>query len=170
MSDLIIDRPGVKTVFKYGPVYCILDGEGYAVFTIDRESGRQEMYGQVTFSPFKAWETFWSRVDQVMQERLEMKFGPAKDGLWADPDEPGKYLTNLRSPIINKEYRQRCADLNGRYDSPLGDEARLRFDLDMLKKYGEHYPIPAALRWRAEGIKIQAGLAEYKKRHPQMVG
>ena len=170
MSDLIIDRPGVKTMFKYGPVYCVLDGEGYAVFVIDRESGQQQMYGQITFSPYKAWEMFWQKVDQVMMERLESKFGPAVGGLWADPDEPGKYITNLRSTIINKEYRQRCADLNGRYDSPLSEEDRWKFEIDMLNKYGEHYPVPPALRWRVEAIKIQHNMAEHKKRHPQQVG
>lgn len=169
MSDLIIDREGVKIVFKFGNVYCVQDGHGYAVFQIDRESGRQEIYGGVTLSPHKAWKMFWDKVDSVMMERLEMRFGLSEDGLWADPDLPGKYITNLRSSIINKEYRQRCCETNGRYDSPLNEEDRIQFDVDMLKKYGNHYPLPQALRWRAEGLRIQADVKAHEKRHPQQV-
>ncbi len=169
MDEFIVDKPGVKTMFKFGNIFCILDGEGYAVFRIDRAAGRQEMYGETTLSPHRAWEQFWDAVDTEMRQRLEDRFGPSVGGLWVDPDSTGRYVTNLKSPVIHREYQQRCADLNGRFDSPLNEEDRLKFEMDMIQKYGEHYPIPPALKWKVEGIKIQYGKAEYIKRHPQQV-
>ena len=169
MGELIIDREGVRTVFKFGSVYCILDGHGYAVFDIDRQSGRQEMYGETTLSPHRAWEQFWDKVDIAMREKLENSFGPAKDGTWVDPDSTGRYIVNIKSPPMRREYHQRCSEVNGRYDLPLDEYERLRFDVDMMDKYREHYPIPPALKWKAESIRIQFNRMEYEKRHPQQV-
>lgn len=75
--------------------------------------------------------------------------------IWADPRRADRYITNLRSNVMNEEYRRRCLAENGRADSPLTETQRMRFDLDMLDKYAEHFPLPDGLYWRVYTLRIQ---------------
>lgn len=75
--------------------------------------------------------------------------------IWADPKTLGRYITDLRVDLMQQEYRQRCLKENGRADSPLTEEQRLRFELDMLAKYATRYPLPEGLAWRAYTLQIQ---------------
>ena len=167
MSNLIVDKPNVKTLFHFGQYHCIQDGESYAVFIIDRASGRQELYGQPSLTLHRAWRQFWDAVDMAMQRRIEKVEANPATGIWADPDVEGKYITNISSPIIREEYTTRYQRDNGRADLPLNEDQRLCFEVDMLNKYSPKTPVPIGLQWRVRTLLIQMqGKNEQKETHP----
>lgn len=167
MSELIVDKPNVKTLFHFGQYYCIQDGESYGVFLIDRASGRQEMYGTTCLTLHRAWRQFWDAVDGAMIRRMDKIEENPGTGIWADPDVVGKYITNISSRLGREEYENRCLKVNGRSDSPLTEEQRLAFELDMYRRYGGDGKFPPGLKWRLKMLMIQAqGQNAQKETHP----
>ena len=167
MSDLIVDKPNVKTLFHFGQYYCIQDGESYGVFLIDRASGRQELYGQPSLTLHRAWRQFWGAVDSAMIRRMDKIEENPGTGLWADPDEVGRYITCITSRVGREEYENWCLRVNGRPDSPLTEEQRIAFDLDIYRRYGGNGKFPPGLKWRLKTLMIQAGVQnEQKETHP----
>ena len=149
-----------RVVWKFGDVGCLLrDGE-YRTFTVDKQTGMRQEGLDSTRHPGEAWDWFWRSVNAQMKERIERRMRESRSSLWLDPGQKSPYITNIQAGIIRSEYKERSFQLNGRYDCILTEDQRMVFEADMLEKYAQKYPIPPELHWRAEGIKIQAGIVK----------
>lgn len=147
-----------RVVWSFGEVGCLLREGEYRTFTVDRETGERLEGFDGTCHPGEAWDWFWRSVNTRMKEKIEKRMKESRSNLWMDPEKRSPYITNIREGIMLSEYKERCFELNGRYDGILTEDQRMVFEADMLEKYGKKYPIPPELHWRAEGIKIQAGI------------
>lgn len=73
-------------------------------------------------------------------------------GIWAD--DTAIYLTDMRHPVIRREWEQRQIRL-GRLPSAAVDlRERRRFDREMVAKYGEICPPPARTEWQLQAYDI----------------
>lgn len=66
-------------------------------------------------------------------------------GFWAD--DTAEYLTDMRHPVIRREWEQRQLRLGRRPAAAESLRERRQFDREMVAKYGEICPPPARTEW-----------------------
>lgn len=73
-------------------------------------------------------------------------------GIWAD--DTATYLTDMRHPVIRREWEQRQLRL-GRLPNAAEDlRERRQFDREMVAKYGELCPPPPRTEWQLKAYDI----------------
>lgn len=66
-------------------------------------------------------------------------------GIWAD--DTANYLTDMRHPVIRREWEQRQLRLGRLPNAAEALRDRRQFDREMVAKYGEICPPPARTVW-----------------------
>lgn len=66
-------------------------------------------------------------------------------GIWAD--DTAHYLTDMRHPVIRREWEQRQLRRGRRPAAAESLRERRQFDREMVAKYGEICPPPARTEW-----------------------
>ena len=87
-------------------------------------------------------------------------------GIWAD--DSATYLTDMRHPVIRREWEQRQLRL-GRYPADaVSMRDRRQFDREMVVKYGEICPPPARTEWHLKIYDILDAQEERAERERTM--
>ena len=73
-------------------------------------------------------------------------------GIWA-PDS-ATYLTDMRHPVIRREWEQRQLRLGRLPNAAVELRERRQFDREMVAKYGEICPPPARTVWHLKAYDI----------------
>lgn len=73
-------------------------------------------------------------------------------GIWAD--DTATYLTDMRHPVIRREWEQRQLRLGRLPMAAVSLRERRQFDREMVAKYGEICPPPARTVWHLKTYDI----------------
>ena len=73
-------------------------------------------------------------------------------GIWAD--DTATYLTDLRHPVMRREWTQRQLRLGRLPMAAVDLRERRQFDREMVAKYGEICPPPARTEWHLKVYDI----------------
>lgn len=73
-------------------------------------------------------------------------------GIWAD--DTATYLTDMRHPVIRREWEQRQLRMGRLPMAAMSLRERRQFDREMIAKYGEICPPPARTEWHLKTYDI----------------
>ncbi len=88
-------------------------------------------------------------------------------GIWAE--NGAGYLTDLRHPVMIREWTQRQLRLGRRPDSPTTLRDRRQFDREMVAKYAEACPPPTRTPWQLMTYDFMDKQEEIAARQPVRV-
>lgn len=84
-------------------------------------------------------------------------------GIWAD--DSATYLTDMRHPVIRREWEQRQLRMGRLPMAAVSLRERRQFDREMVAKYGEICPPPARTEWQLKTYDIQDAQEERAARN-----
>lgn len=84
-------------------------------------------------------------------------------GIWAD--DSATYLTDMRHPVIRREWEQRQLRMGRLPMAAVDLRERRQFDREMVAKYGEICPPPARTEWHLKTYDIQDAQEERAARN-----